>query len=212
MNTDNLAAKLSGKFIVFDGPDGGGKSTQVAMLRDHLTKLGANVASARDPGGTEIGNRVRHVLLDFDLQTMDVRCETFLFMASRAQLVSEIVEPALAEGGVVLCDRFISATYAYQGAAGYEVSQLLDLGNMAVGNCWPHVTIVIDLPVECAMGRLQSKLDAMESRPREFHERVRKIFLELPSMYPGPVHIVDGSGTPDEVHRRVVEMLGRVVL
>ena len=94
-----LTPKLAGKFIVFDGPDGCGKSTQLERFADHLRSQGQQVVCARDPGGTAIGDRIRGVLLEHDLQTMDVRCETFLFMASRAQLTSEVIEPGLAEGG-----------------------------------------------------------------------------------------------------------------
>lgn len=210
MTASALGDKLAGKFIVFDGPDGSGKTTQLALLRDRLVSEGTQVVATRDPGGTVIGDRIRQVLLGYDLREMDVRCETFLFMASRAQLVAEIVEPALADGAVVLCDRFISSTYAYQGAAGYDVARLLELGNSAVGDSWPDHTVVINVPVDRAFARISGKLDAMESRPREFHERVREIFLQLPSMYPAPVHVIDGGGTPQEVHARVVELLDHV--
>ena len=212
MTALTLAKKLAGKFIVFDGPDGSGKSTQVQRLFEHLVGAGVNAVQTRDPGGSEIGDRIRQVLLGHDLKAMDVRCETFLFMASRAQLVSEVIDPALADGAVVLCDRFISSTYAYQGAAGYDVGRLLDLGNTAVGETWPDVTIVFDVPVDRAFARIGDKLDAMESRPRDFHEKVRDLFLRMSSMYPAPVHVVDGSGTVDDVHGRVLELLGRVDL
>ncbi len=111
---------LGGKFIVFDGPDGCGKTTQRDLLARHLEDQGLNVVTCKDPGGTEIGDRIRHILLDFDLSEMDVCCETLLFMASRAQLVGEVIDPALKQNKVVLCDRFVSATCAYQGAAGYD--------------------------------------------------------------------------------------------
>ncbi len=212
MTAPSLAEKLAGKFIVFDGPDGCGKSTQVQRLYERLAAAGTSVVQTRDPGGTEIGDRIRRVLLGHDLRAMDVRCETFLFMASRAQLVSEVIDPALADGSVVLCDRFISSTYAYQGAAGYDLARLLDLGNHAVGDRWPHLTVVINVPVERAFARISGKLDAMESRPRAFHEKVREIFLQLSTMYPAPVYTVDGSGTVDEVHARVVELLERAAL
>ncbi len=210
MTEASIIDRLAGKFIVLDGPDGCGKTTQTEMLARYLGALGARVLRAHDPGGTEIGERIRQVLLGYDLNAMDVRCETFLFMASRAQLVSEVIEPALVDGAIVVCDRFISSTYAYQGAAGYEVSSLMDLGNSAVGDVWPHLTIVIDLPIEQSNARLGGRLDAMESRPRSFHEQVRTLFRELPKMYPGPVSVVDGTGTPDEVHARVVELVQRV--
>jgi dTMP kinase len=153
-------------------------------------------------------------------------------MASRAQLVSEVIEPALAERATILCSRFISATYAYQGAAGYDVSSLLELGNLAVGDCWPDLTIVLDVPIEdgftrTGRGRPQRQgqsrdaeqdmlfndarpHDAMEARSLEFHRKVRKRFLSLRGEYPKPVVIVDGTGTPEEVHARVSEAVERV--
>lgn len=213
MNVDDSSTqRLAGKFIVFDGPDGCGKSTQLERFADHLRSQGQQIVCARDPGGTAIGDRIRSVLLEHDLKTMDVRCETFLFMASRAQLVSEVIEPGLADNAVVLCDRFISSTYAYQGAAGYELARLLEMGNMAIDDTWPDLTVVFDVSVEQAFARIDRKRDAMESRPRDFHERVREVFLTLPTIYPKPVRIVDGGGSPDEVHARVLELMSNVDL
>ena len=235
MSTDDpIASKLASKFVVFDGPDGCGKTTQLARMEQHLTDAGLRVVRAHDPGGTEIGDRIRSVLLYNDLSRMDVRCETFLFMASRAQLVSEVIKPALADGATVLCSRFISATYAYQGAAGYDTSRLHELGDWAVGDFWPDLTIVLDVPIEdgferTGRGRPQRQgrsrnaeqdmlfndarpHDAMEARSLPFHRKVRKRFLSLPSVYPKPVVIVDGTGAPDEVHARVLEAVERVHL
>lgn len=209
---DGLGPNLAGKFIVFDGPDGCGKSTQLARFAEHLRSQGRQVVCARDPGGTAIGDRIRGVLLEHDLRTMDVRCETFLFMASRAQLTSEVIEPGLADNAVVLCDRFISSTYAYQGAAGYDLARLIEIGNMAIDDTWPDLTVVFDVSVEQCFGRIEGERDAMESRPREFHERVREVYLRLPTIYPSPVHIIDGSGSSDDVHARVVELMAHVDL
>jgi dTMP kinase len=125
--------------------------------------------------------------------------------------MSEIIEPALVDRSVVLCDRFISATYAYQGAAGYNMSRLLEMGNMAIGDRWPDLTIVIDVPVDQAFERIEGERhDSMESRPREFHERVRENFLHLKGIYPSRVEIVDGTGSEEDVQTRVVELIERV--
>lgn len=227
---DPLAEKLSGKFIVLDGPDGCGKTTQLAMLAERFASDGLRVVEARDPGGTQIGDRIRRILLDYDLSKMDLRCETFLFMASRAQLVAEIIEPAIADGAVVLCSRFISATYAYQGAAGYDVTRMLELGNWAVENTWPDLTIILDVPVEVGFERtgrkphhaganrkklegdqgqlfMDATVDAMEARSTEYHHRVRDTFLSLPTVYPKPVRIIDGGGTLEQVQARVLELI-----
>ncbi|MCG3132054.1 MAG: Thymidylate kinase [Phycisphaerae bacterium] len=221
----NLAS-LSGRFLVLDGPDGCGKSTQQAMLAERLTDAGLDVVCCRDPGGTAIGDRIRSVLLDYDLDAMNVRCETLLFMASRAQLVAEVIQPALASGKVVLCDRFVSSTCAYQGAAGFDPRKVIDLAWHAVGNLWPSLTILIDVDTDEAfrrIGRPQGRLkpayreagqtvlftdavhDAMESRSPEYHRRVREFFLELPGYYPRPVVVVDGTGPAEAVGERVFE-------
>lgn len=226
----SIVDKLRGKFIVFDGPDGCGKGTQLSRLRDDLTSQGVEVVLGKDPGGTVIGDRIRHVLLGYDLAEMDVRCETFLFMASRAQLAGEVIEPALRAGKTVLCDRFISSTCAYQGAAGYDPRRVIEVGRYAVGETWPHLTIVLDVPVEEGFARTGRKphhvgknrkrhvtnqhslfgddrTDAMEARPIEFHRKVREGFLSLPSIYPRPVVIVDGRGEIEAVHGRVLEAI-----
>jgi dTMP kinase len=232
MNHDlsKLAAKLRGKFLVFDGPDGAGKSTQLGVLAERLTAAGADLMTCHDPGGTEIGERIRSVLLDHDLSTMDVRCEALLFMASRAQLVSEVIRPALKAGKIVLCDRFVTATCAYQGAAGFDPRRVVELARITVEDCWPDLTLVLDVGPEEAAGRIghrhdakgdrsgraatpagrSSRPDAMETRPADFHQRVREIFLDIQKYYPRPVITVDGHGARDEVHQRIVAELNRV--
>ena len=207
---------LRGKFVVLDGPDGSGKTTVGKLLAQRLTDAGLSVVQCRDPGGTKVGDRIRSVLLDFDLESMDVRCETLLFMASRAQLVAEVIRPALAAGHLVLCDRFISATCAYQGAAGYDHEAILELGRHAVGTTWPALTFVLDVPPEVGSKRLQGRhaapaknLDAMERRPRSFHEQVRANFLALPGRYPAPVEIVDASAPAEQVLELLWERLKR---
>ncbi|MCK6482626.1 MAG: dTMP kinase [Phycisphaerae bacterium] len=227
-----LPERLRGKFIVFDGPDGGGKSTQIERVVRLLDGHGVPVARAKDPGGTPIGDRIRHVLLDFDLSEMDVRCETLLFMASRAQLVGRVIEPALRRGEAVICDRFVSATCAYQGAAGYDMGQIIELARFAIGRTWPDVTIVVDVPPELGFQRTgrpvgagrssvrengqrmifhDAHVDAMEARPLAFHRRVRTLFTELGNVYPRPVRVVDGTADVEVVHQRVLEALDSVL-
>jgi len=227
-----VADKLRGKFVVLDGPDGSGKTTQLSRLSTDLRHAGLDVVCAKDPGGTEIGSKIRHILLRHDLSRMAPRCETLLFMASRAQLVEEVIRPALKAGETVLCDRFISATFAYQGALGVSTDDIHKLGDLAVGKTWPALTVVLDTPVEEGfrrVGRTTEKkppksvfelsgqhtmfeddhLDAMEVRTLEFHRRVREIFQQLPELYPKPVVVIDASGTVDQVYQRVLEALER---
>jgi dTMP kinase len=228
----SLAAKLRGKFVVIDGPDGSGKSTQLKLLAERLAAAGVDVLAARDPGGTEVGDRIRSVLLDHDLNGMDVRCETLLFMASRAQLVAEVIGPALRDGRTVLCDRFVTSTCAYQGAAGFDPKRVVELARDSIEDCWPHVTFVLDVDVEEGLSRVGRKPqhagrnrrrtapqpnlfeggqpDAMEARPLDFHRRVREIFLDVQRHYPRPVLTIDGRGTVEEVHERLAAELRRV--
>lgn len=227
-----LIEKLAGKFIAFDGPDGSGKSTQGRLLGDALSAAGLEVTYGKDPGGTEIGNRIRHEVLGHDLSKMDPRCETFLFMASRAQLVGEVIAPALTANHVVICDRFVSATCAYQGAAGYDIARIIELAGYAIGDTWPDLTIVLDIDVKEGFVRTgrrshhagknrkknagQQTLfddvqpDAMEARPIRFHRRVRDNFLKLPDVYPRPVRIVPAGADVQRVQAAVWEVLGSV--
>jgi len=221
-----LKDRFAGKFIVLDGPDGCGKSMQLDLLAKYFSKRGLEVVQTSDPGGTKVGNQISR-LLKYDAQgPMDVCTELMLFMASRAQLVAEIVRPALEARKTVLCDRFISSTCAYQGSSGYPVEKIIELGKFALGDVWPDLTLVIDIDVEEGLKRTGRKpyqktkvnhkdadqgylfanvvVDRFDSRPMEYHRRVRKEFLRLPEYYPRLVRIVDGSqGDINEVHERI---------
>lgn len=235
MDREDLKSKFAGKFIVLDGPDGCGKTVQLKLLAAHLEKNGLAVLRTFDPGGTKIGNQISR-LLKYDAQgAMDVHTELMLFMASRAQLVAEVVKPALEEGKTVLCDRFISSTCAYQGSSGYPVEKIIELGRFAIGDVWPHLTIIIDIPVDKGLERTGRKpyqktkvnhedadqaylfenavVDRFDSRPLEYHKKVRKEFLRLPEYYPGLVKIVDGSkGDTEAVHQKLKQVIGETNL
>lgn len=151
---------LAGKFIVFDGPDGSGKTSVRDRVAEHLRAAGVPITTCKDPGGTPIGDRIRSVLLDHDLSDMTVQCETLLFMASRAQLVRQVVLPALKQGHAVLCDRFVSSTCAYQVAAGDDFATILDLARYAIGTTWPDLTLILDVPVEVGFARIGKRTSA----------------------------------------------------
>jgi dTMP kinase len=204
---DETLSKLKGSFLVMDGPDGAGKTTQLDLLGRALTDAGLAVTPAVDPGGTGAGEQIREILLhrkDLELAPL---CETMLFMAARAQLVAEVVRPAIAEGGVILCDRFISATLAYQGALGVPPEAILTVADVAIEKLWPDLTIVLDLPSDEGLSRVGKVRDRMESRTDEYHQQVRRNFQALPGCYPAPVALVDAAGTPEQVHDRILDAL-----
>jgi dTMP kinase len=210
---DDLAERLRGKFIVLDGPDGSGKSTQLALLADRLTAGGADVLPVRDPGGTDTGERIRAILLDRHGGDIAPACEMMLFMASRAQLVAEKVRPALAAGRVVLCDRFISATVAYQGAIGMDPRAIIEVGRVAVGGLWPDLTVVLNVPADVGLSRVNGRLgaggsaDRMESRDLDYHRRVVENFAALAEMYPAPAVEVSADGPAEAVFEKLLAVL-----
>jgi dTMP kinase len=202
---DRLVKKLAGRFLVIDGPDGAGKSTQAGLLAEYLRAGGAAVRLVRDPGGTAIGDRIRQILLDRAHGEMAVECELMLYMASRAQLAAEVIRPALAAGMCVLSDRYISSTIAYQGAGGMDPDAIRQAAKIAVGPTWPDLTVVLDLPSDEGLaraGRLNGH-DRMEAKGLEFHRRVRELFLEQARREPGRFVVVDASGSTDEVQIRL---------
>lgn len=202
---------LAGKFIVFDGPDGSGKSTQFRMLRELAEGDGLEVCEVREPGGTEVGERIRAVLLDPEVErehAMDIRCEMMLYMASRAQLVAEKVRPALERNALVLADRFVSSTLAYQGTAGgLPVSDILRVGQVAIGECWPQLVVVFDVDQATAAKRLNPLLDRMEQKGAEYHARVRAGYLEQAENDPDRYLVVDARQGVDTVFNELCDGL-----
>ncbi len=173
-------------FVTFEGPEGGGKTTQIRLLAEWLVERGCDVLTTREPGGTRIGNAIRAVLLEPEHTEMRPEAEILLFSAARAQLVGEVIRPHLERGGVVLSDRFADSTFAYQGyGRGLDLASLRMITAFATGGLMPDLTICLDLPV--AEGLLRKRGGAavewnrMEREEREFHERVRAGYLALAS-------------------------------
>ncbi len=196
-----LADRLAGRFIVIDGPDGAGKSTQLGLLADWLREQGAEVVQTRDPGGTAIGDRIREILLDRDCREMTVGCEIMLYMASRAQLMGEVIAPGLRRGCCVLCDRWVSSTVAYQVAGGADERSVLKAYAAALGDVWPDLTVILDSPAELGLERAGRACghDRMEAKGLEFHRRVREIFLEQASQTPSRFAVLDAVGSIEDV-------------
>lgn len=192
-----------GLFVTFEGIDGCGKSTQVEMARGRLEREGRRCVVTREPGGTPIAEKIRALLLSADNGAMVDRCEVLLYLASRAQHVAEKIVPAVRDGAVVLCDRFAEATLAYQGyGRGIPVEQLFELNGFAVSGLAPDLTFVFDIEVDTAAGRMQRMgrpPDRIEGNSREFHERVRRGYLELARLRPDRIKVLDGERPAGEV-------------
>jgi len=201
--------RLRGRFIVFDGPDGSGKTTQFKQTRRLLTNAGLTVCEVREPGGTDIGEQIRDMLLSVKNDNkINLACEMLLFMASRAQLVAERIRPALAAGEVVMADRFISSTLAYQGAAGgLPVDDIRSTGRIALGKTWPDLVIVFDVDQQTAAQRLTPLLDRMEKKGAEYHAKVRGGYLDQAKHDPDHYAVLDAHLSPHEVHAEVLKTL-----
>ncbi len=200
-------------FLSLDGGDGTGKSTQCRLLAEWLREEGREVVTCRDPGSTPLGEAVRGLLLDRHDLHIHRRSEMLLYMAARAQMVEEIIRPALDAGKTVLADRYLLANVVYQGyGGGLDVDALWEVGRIATGNLMPELTIVLDAPAEVAAARLTRAPDRMEGQGAAFHARVREGFLAEATRQPGKMTVVDASGGIEEVQatvRRIVaETLG----
>lgn len=207
---------MSGLFITFEGVEGCGKSTQVKLLTESLLKSGRGVYVTREPGGTRIGESIRAVLLDSANTAMCKETEVLLYAASRAQHVAEVIRPKLAEGMIVISDRYADATAAYQGAArGFTSAQLKSLHTLATHDLQPHLTIVLDVPVADGLARvLQRSLEAgtraydrLEAESVEFHERVRAAYLALAQEDPKRIRVLDGRRSVIEIHNDIMSLV-----
>lgn len=216
---------LRGKFIVFDGNEGCGKSTQASLLRDRLVReAGLDVLLVRDPGTTRIGEQVRQILLNPDNAEMSMRAEMLLYMAARAQMMKEIIQPALDLGKLVLSDRFISSTLAYQlGGDGLTAQQIRNIGDIAISRRWPDLTLIFDLPVELSSQRVKPKFtrsdkdaaakaekDRIEQRSRDYHEQVRQNYLDQVRSNPDQYRLIDASKSVEAVHEDVWKIIQEV--
>jgi dTMP kinase len=204
-----LRASLRGRFLVFDGPDGSGKSTQHKRFVAATRAAGIPTVEVREPGGTEVGERIRHALLDhLDREEMSLRCEMLLYMASRAQLCEQVIGPALKAGKLVVADRFISSTLVYQGyAAGIPKEEILAAGKIATQGVHPDATLIFDIDQQTAAARLNPLLDRMESKGADFHARVRAGYKYLLDHGGAEFVRVDARGNPDEVFANISSAL-----
>ena len=203
---------MKGTFITLEGIDGCGKSTQALRLVEALQQSDAEVLLLREPGGTEISEKIRALLLDPANAKMTSECELLLYEASRAQLVREVILPALERGATVVCDRFYDSTYGYQYGGRGLPEELIDTCNR-LGSCGlvPDVTMVFDLdPAEALARATRGGADRLEGEGLAFQERIRAAYLRLAEREPRRVQVIDATGTPDEVFVRVATVLSGV--
>ncbi|WP_319773736.1 dTMP kinase [Breoghania sp.] len=204
---------MRGQFITFEGGEGAGKSTQIKRLADYLRQCGVKVVTTREPGGSTGAEAVRHVLLSGAAEALGPEAEAILFAAARADHVAQTIEPALAEGTWVLCDRFIDSTRVYQGESGVEPAMLEKLEDVAVGRVIPDLTIIVDVPPKLGLARIAGRdeasggaeKDRFEREALEVHTSRRKRFLDIAEREPERCVVIDGSRRQDLVATDIVE-------
>ena len=195
---------MNGLFITFEGADGCGKTTQIKLLDEYLRCKGFKTLLTREPGAIGLGEKVREILLNYDGEVSPV-CESFLFLADRAQNVDCIIKPAIKKGVIVLCDRHTDSTIAYQGyGRGVNMEELHRLNNIATSGMKPDLTFVFDVDVETSQSRVGKEKDRMESAGIEFFERVRQGFLEIAKQEPKRVKVIDSTKSIEEIHKQVI--------
>lgn len=200
-----------GMFITFEGADGCGKTTQMKLLAEYLEKKGIDVVLTREPGAKGLGEKVREILLNYEGPVSD-RCESFLFLADRAQNIDIIVNPAVEEGKVVLCDRHIDSTVAYQGyGRGLDIERINMLNNIATNGRKPDLTFVFDIDVETSMARVGKEKDRMERAGKDFHNRVRQGYLGLAKQEPQRIKVIDAAKSIEEIHAEVVNIFNSTI-
>lgn len=209
-----------GKFIVLEGVDGAGKSTQAYLLSKWLSEQKRRVLPVREPGGTELGERVREILLDPGEDRITSQCELLLYMASRAQLVGEVIIPSLENGYIVVSERFFYSSIAYQGyAGGLPMDEINAIGRFAARSLEPDLTVILDIDPDIAVRRDKGPValpdgeqyDRIEKKGVEFQKKVRQGFLEIAGQFPGAIKVVDASRSPKAVHEDVKKLVAGVI-
>ncbi|MBF0176130.1 MAG: dTMP kinase [Magnetococcales bacterium] len=205
---------MRGRFITFEGVEGAGKSTQIAMLSQFLHSRGVVVHATREPGGSPLAERIRELFLAGDAEGVCAETELYLILAARAQHVGEVIRPALIRGTWVLCDRFQDSTLAYQGyGRGLDSEMIVRLGALARGGLVPDLTILLDVDPETGLTRCHHRLTLLTRLDQEnlaFHRRVREGFLHLARQEPERIHLVDASQSPEVIFQQIQARLGDV--
>lgn len=205
---------MRGKFITFEGSEGSGKSTQSELLYRYLKTKGYKAIYLREPGCTRISEKIRDILLDAKNTSMQPVCETLLYMAARAQLVDKVIRPALLQGKLVICDRFLDSTLAYQGyGLGIDIRTIKCIGDFATQGIKPDLTIFLDLPVKDGLKYRHGVKDRIEKRSLNYHARVRNGYLEMAARQPRRIKVVkiqkDKRATQENIRRITDNFLRR---
>ncbi len=201
---------MKGIFISFEGIEGTGKTIQSRLLFEYLTKNGYKVILTEEPGGTQIGLKIRKMLLSVEHKEMTPIAELLLYNASRVQHIKEVILPAIDKGAVVITDRFTDSTVAYQGyGRGIDLNLINSIEKIVTAGLQPHITILLDLDVEVGLKRNKSinKTDRLELEDIEFHKRVRSGYLEIASKEPERIKLINASDGIEEIHRKIVNIV-----
>lgn len=199
-----------GLFITFEGADGCGKTTQIELFDKYLREKGYNTLLTREPGAKGLGMQLREILLNYEGE-ISPNCESFLFLADRAQHIDCIIKPALEKKKVILCDRHIDSTVAYQGyGRKLDIEKIKYLNNLATGGLKPDLTIIFDVDVETSMKRVGKNKDRMEASGIGFFNRVRNGYLDIAQNEPSRVKVIDSSDSIKNIHKKVVELFEKL--
>lgn len=203
-----------GLFITVEGTDGSGKTTQINFIRNYMEEKGYDVILTREPGGTRIGEKIRSIILDPENKEMDNITEMLLYASARAQIITELIKPAMGKGKIVICDRFVDSSYAYQGyGRGIDIDLITKVNNIATCGVMPDITFWFDISPEAALNRrISSSLpDRIEREKLEFYNKVYKGYKILADMYPERIKRIDATRNVDEVSDVVKSWLDKVV-
>ena len=200
---------MQGSLITFEGMDGSGKTTQIHLLENEFTKLGVEYKTYREPGGTELSEKIRTILLDKENIELISIAESFLFAASRAQLTSEQIKPAMKEGKFVICDRFTDSTIVYQGyGRGLDIKILEEINHIATAGLTPDITFILDIKPEVAVARMKSKSpDRMEATGMEFFRRIREGYRQINRKNSNRYIVINGEESPENVFKEIIEIV-----
>jgi len=204
---------MKGKLITFEGSEGSGKSTQIDLISKYLKKRRKSVIFVREPGGVSISEKIRKILLDVKNRGMCKEVETMLYMAARAQLVEEVIAPALRKGKIVLCDRFLDSTVVYQGyGSGVDINFIKKIGEVITQQIKPDLTFIFDIDAKHGLSRIKRKKDRIERRALQYHKRVRGGYRKIAKLNPKRVKLIDSQKrSKEEIHKIVVNHIDRLL-